>query len=358
MSRRVVVLGPMPPLKGGIAQHTWQIVRGFRRLGWCADAVSWAQLYPSRLYGREQWDGSRENADASIDWYLRWWNPWTWWRAGRRARHADLCVLPYVHPIHAPAMRIAIAAARPTPVAVHVHNAIPHESFPMAERAARLVAGAADLVVCHARSIEAELRSVGFTGPVSIVAHPPDIDIQPSALPAGPIRLVHLGYLRDYKGADVLLDALPSVLLRHPEVRLTVAGEIWDGDETPWREQVDRLGVSDAVDFRFDYLDDLELVQALLDHHLLVAPYRSATQSGVVAMALAAGRPVVASAVGGLPDVVVDGKTGALAQPGDAVDLAAAICRAIDQLEDLARGASATGFRWEDVAAALAGAAG
>ena len=118
-----------------------------------------------------------------------------------------------------------------------------------------------------------------------------------------------------------------------------------------------RAGLSEQVDLRLWYASDDEVERLLATHHAVLLPYRSATQSGIVPIALAAGRPVVATAVGGIAEVVEDGVNGTLATPGDADSLADAIERCAAQLTDLAAAATTVAESWDDVAAAVVKAA-
>ena len=112
------------------------------------------------------------------------------------------------------------------------------------------------------------------------------------------------------------------------------------------------------MDLHLRYAADDEVNDLLAKHHAALLPYRSATQSGIAPIALAAGRPVVATAVGGLRDVIRDGQNGTLAEPGDAASLAEAIERCAADLPTLAAGTTSSASTWDDVAAAVVRAAG
>ena len=98
---------------------------------------------------------------------------------------------------------------------------------------------------------------------------------------------------------------------------------------------------------------DEEIGPILAEHHLVVAPYRSATVSGIAPLAFATGRPMVVTPVGGLPEAVEHGVNGVVADAVDAVSVADAVLAAAEQLDELAAGAAASSSRWEDVASAL-----
>ena len=342
----VVVVGPFPPYKGGIAQHTAQLANGLsgrthvRRLGWI-------DQYPALLYGRPQVDSSA-GATASVENLLRWWNPFTWIRAGRELRSVDLAILPWVSPVHALTFLTMMTVARSTPVLVHVHNAAPHEPIPFSAFFLRQVLKRSKGMICHGQAIANEVAELGADLETRVVPHAPDLDVAVTSLPPRPpIELLFAGTIRGYKGLDLLLEAL--VILDRPDINITIAGEVWDEAARPTNAQL--TSVPGSVRTHLSYVSDDHLCELLESCHALVAPYRSASQSGIVALATAAGRPAVVTPVGALPEAIEDGVNGIVAtRPDDARSLAEAIDRLIVDLDSLALGAAAAISTWDDYA--------
>lgn len=352
-------LGPLPPLRGGIAQHSARLVEALRSLGHDVTAVSWAAQYPKQLYPGEERDPEAA-AVAGARYTMRWYDPTSWWRAGRRLRRCDVLVFPWVTPFQAPMYRVARLAARGVPAVSVVHNLVPHEPTRVDRALTRVGLGGIRGAVVHASEVAEQVNTRFPPTEVRLVHHPPNLPLHPTPLPPGPPwRALFLGFVRPYKGLDIALDALASLRRGGVDIDLTVAGQIW-GPAEPWRRQIEALDLDDHIDLRARYLPDREVAAALETHHLVVAPYRSATQSGIVPLAYAAGRPVVATAVGGLSDVVTEGLTGTLAPPDDPAAFAAAVERALDRLPDLAEGAAGSELvtTWEDVARCVIEAAG
>jgi glycosyltransferase involved in cell wall biosynthesis len=149
----------------------------------------------------------------------------------------------------------------------------------------------------------------------------PDIVVP---LPESPVRACFIKRHRRKYGPDVLLKAMVQVLTLLPDIKLTVAGK---GEMTPTlKAQVARLGLERNVEF-VGQVDNRDIYSLLAQHHIMVMP--SVTESfGVAALeASACGRPVVASNVGGIPEVLRDGVTGVLVPPRDVNRLAEAIIR-------------------------------
>jgi glycosyltransferase involved in cell wall biosynthesis len=237
---------------------------------------------------------------------------------------------------------------------VIVHNALPHESVPFAAPITRSVLSQADLLVAHAAEQVDELRSIGLERSLILPAfHPRFSAADLSALPEAAavaserdrqgnpeISLLAFGAIRPYKGIDLALDAL-ALLDRSVRVRLTVAGVFWDGGAS-LREQVSRLGLEDRVELRDGFVSNEEAALMFTAADASLLPYRSATQSGVVQLSFAYRTPVIATAVGGLPEAIDDGVDGLLVPPEDPAALAAAVQRLPQVQGRLAQGIERT----------------
>jgi glycosyltransferase involved in cell wall biosynthesis len=346
---RVLYVGPLPPFPGGISQHGSQLIRALTAEAHDVRAVSWHAQYPRMLYPGEQVDPDA-TPFPGVERLLAWYDPYSWRRAGHAARAADLLVLPWVTPVQAPAYRVMLGAAQPTPAVAIVHNPIPHEQRLFDEVLTRMVLRRLRGAVVHAEASLAALGRIAPGLPAAAIPHPPNLEVAATDLPpAPPYRLLFFGLVRPYKGLEVTLEALAKLAHREVPVELVVAGEFWEPVET-YRRQLDALGLSGRVDLRPGYVPDREVGDLLAASHLVVAPYRHATQSGIVPVAGRAGRAVVATTVGGLAEQVVDGVNGTLAPPSDANALATAIERALGALPALSAGAPRMTASWSDVA--------
>lgn len=343
----VAVVGPFPPIKGGISHHSASVAGALEAAGLEVHRYSWSAQYPKRLYGREQIDRTAVPTDG-VRWWLRWWDPLSWLRVARAVRSADAVFLPWVTPVHAiPQLVLAVASGN-TRVLMHVHNALPHEPLPFSRFWAKRVLRRADLILCHAESLADDVNELARAN-VQVTPLPPTLMLEASPLPARvPIRLLFLGIVRHYKGADIAVEAVEILHRRGVQVELTVAGEMWDRPAALESDHVD--GLAAAVTVIDKYLSDGEVASLIRDHHVLVAPYRTATQSAVVPLAFAAGRPVVGTTAGGLKDVLCDGVNATVCTPDDAEAFADAIERAIGTLDTLAAGATESAGSWDDYA--------
>jgi D-inositol-3-phosphate glycosyltransferase len=354
--RRFCVVAPTHPLTVGAAQFNAAMVHALRRRA-DVEFLSWKRPYPPVLYrGPVRDERSQPPWVEPAEFLLDWADPRTWRLAVARAEAfgAEAIVLPWVHPVSAPPYRWLLRASCGRFRRIMIcHNVLPHEPVPFARRLARSVFDKADIVVTHAPGQRAELEELGVSAAIVEAFHPlfvpgdlarePDqaaVDAERARFGAPGLLLLVYGAVRPYKGVDLALEALARVDPRL-DVHVVVAGRFW----TP-RSELEalarRLGVADRVELRDGYVsnEDTALLLAACDAVLL--PYRSATQSGVAALALGHGRPVVATSVGGLPAAIEHGVDGLLAQAGDVAALASAIERVAAERERLTAGARRT----------------
>jgi glycosyltransferase involved in cell wall biosynthesis len=318
----VGLVGPASPWVGGIASFTATLageLASTRRVRW----FSWQ--VPRILPPTTRVDAAADPTPAARA-ALAPYGVRSWAAVGRELHDCGTLLLTLTSPaLLAPYARLARAYREcGGHVVLLCHNVVAHELVPGYRTLARRVLRLADALVVHAGS-EATLAAELAPGvPVLEAFHPVYAEhVDPPPLP-GARRLLAFGHVRRYKGLPDLLDAL--VLL--PDASLDVVG-VFEEPIARYRRQVERLGLADRVRLVDAYVPDTDLRAVFARADAVVAPYRQASQSGVVHLAYSLGRPVVATAVGGLPDAVAEAVTGALAAPRDPASLAAAIERVL-----------------------------
>lgn len=193
---------------------------------------------------------------------------------------------------------------------------------PGLQRVQRAAYGAAHRVVANSQAAADRLRTEGVADE-KIIVIPNGIDpavFPPRRYSAHPRRIAVVACLREEKRIDVLIAAAPRILTRYPDAEIVIAGDGTCRDALV--AQARELGVSDRVTF-LGHRDDVPEVLAGAD--IFVLPSRSEAFPNSIMEAMASGLPVVASAVGGIPELVVDGRTGRLVPPGKPEALADAL---------------------------------
>jgi glycosyltransferase involved in cell wall biosynthesis len=138
----------------------------------------------------------------------------------------------------------------------------------------------------------------------------------------GPVMLF-FGFVRQYKGLEYLIRAMPQVL-RSVQVKLLIVGEFWE-DKEPYLKTIEELRLQGHIVVVDQYVPNEEVGLYFSAADVVVLPYVDATQSAIVSLAYAFDKPVITTDVGGLPEVVSDGETGFIVPPRDNEALAAAI---------------------------------
>ncbi len=347
---RLLVLGPGHPFRGGIARTTTELVGALRARSHRVPFLTPRRQYPPFLYpGAADRDPDACPRLADSHRVLDPLGPRAWPEARRRAlaEGAEAWIIPYWTWAWAPLWSFLLRTRRRPPVLAVVHNPSDHGARLPQRLAARRTLSRCQGLFTHAASLAA-LLSASYPG-VPTAFHP----IPPPTVPALPDKAasrralglpvqgrlaLFLGLIRPYKGVDVLLDALAR--MSDGDWSLAVAGEPWGGQEGVLTRRAKALGLQGRVRFHLRWVPEGEVPTWLGAADVMVLPYRSGSQSAVAPMALGSGVPVVASAVGGVPEVVEDGVNGLLVTPGSSADLAAALDR-LDgtTLEQLAAGA-------------------
>lgn len=338
---KVAVVGPTHPYKGGVAAHTTSLAHELAEAGHDVTLVSWSHLYPSKLYpGEQAVPGGAPDVEPFPRTVraLSWARPDTWVRTGRRLRGFDVVVvvhvIPAVVPAHLTLLRAAgvgrrsvqrgVRHAGPRTVVI-AHNVLPHETHPGDRELMKQLLERVDSVLVHS---DAQARLAYELGAprVSVTDLPPHL---PGGAPVdrvehdGPPRLLALGMVRDYKGVDLLMEALADV----PGPTLTVAGEMWGSSGERVKELARDPRLRDRVEVHGGYVPADRLAPLLASHDVLTLTYRSATASQNALLGQQHGLPVLASDVGTFGAQVRDGVDGLLVPPGDKAALVAALER-------------------------------
>lgn len=341
--RRFVLVGPVSPYRGGIAQFGETLWRKLEARGHAVTGVSFRRQYPGLLFpGTSQLEPApRPDAPAAAR-LLDTLNPLSWRRAARYARQQQPDAVLFQHwmPFFAPAYG---AMARRLPGVRRlalVHNALPHERRPGDAALTRYFVRACDAFLTLSDAVADDLERLGARGPVRRLRHPvydrfgappPRGEARRRlGLPPGALVLLFFGLVRRYKGLDVLLEALPGVVARRPDTVLVVAGEFYEA-LAPYQAQIERLGLSTHVHVHPRFIPDEEVPLFFGAADLVVQPYRSATQSGVAQVAFHFERPLVITDVGGLAETVPDGVAGLVVPPDNPEALTVAIARFVQE---------------------------
>ncbi|MCI9315528.1 MAG: glycosyltransferase [Lachnospiraceae bacterium] len=328
MSRKkIILIGPVYPYKGGISHYTGLMYRELCKKH-DVEMLSYKMQYPKVLFHKEQRDYSNDSFKIeNTNYMLHTANPFNIIKTARyvRKQRPDLVVIQWWHPYFAPCYYLLAKLMGRQNLVFVCHNVFPHERFPLDRFLTRLALRQGSHYIVHAAKEGKELQKIKSNPDYVVTPHPTYNAFRFEGMSKEEARkrleiiqkekvLLFFGYVREYKGLKYLLQAMPLISAKEESIRLFVAGE-FGSDREEYRQLISKLGIQGRVSIVDRYMPDREVEQYFAAADLVVLPYVSATQSGIVQVAYGFTKPVVVTDVGGLPDVVDDGKTGYVVEP-------------------------------------------
>jgi glycosyltransferase involved in cell wall biosynthesis len=324
----VVIIGPAHPLRGGLATFNQRLAKEFIQSGYDCSIYSFSLQYPSFLFpGKTQYTDEPAPEGINIHTVINSVNPFNWIKIGNRLKkeRPDIIVVRYWLPVMGPALGTILRRVKKnkhTRIVCIADNVIPHEKRFGDKPFTKYFLKSCDAFITMSEKVMQDLRLFEKTKQVKLVQHPlydtfGDIISKAEArkhlgLPENEKIVLFFGFIRRYKGLDVLLEAMSY--LKNSGIKLLVAGEFYE-DEKPYKEQIEKLGIKDQLILRTDFIPDSEVKYYLCAADAVTQPYRNATQSGVTPLAYHFEKPMVVTNVGGLPALVPHEKAGLVVAP-------------------------------------------
>jgi glycosyltransferase involved in cell wall biosynthesis len=364
--KKIIIIGPAHPLRGGLASYDERLAREFQSNGYDTEIYTFSLQYPGFLFpGTTQYSSEPAPADIKIRVRINSVNPLNWIKVGNELAKMkpDIIVVRFWLPVMGPCLGTILRLVKKnkhTRVVCIADNVIPHEKRKGDKAFTRFLFKPVDAFITMSEKVLEDLKMFEPSKPARFVLHPlydnfgPPVSKAEARLKLGlpeQARIVlFFGFIRKYKGLDILLDAISILRDRIPwsstniqrdsmeirrnktRVKLLLAGEFYE-DEKPYLEQIKRLRLDDEIFMHTGFIPDSEVRYYLCAADCLVQPYRQATQSGVTPLAYFYQVPMVVTNVGGLPDLVPDGKVGMVAEP-NAMDIADKIVICLEMGQD------------------------
>lgn len=369
--KRIIIVGPAYPYRGGIADFNERLSREFQREGHEVIIYTFTLQYPGFLFpGKTQYSTSPAPEDLTIVRKMNSINPLNWLKVGREIRRQkpDMVMIRFWLPFLAPCLgTIARVVRRDKNIKVValLDNVIPHEHRIGDRVFARYMIKSVGGYVAMSDAVLGDAKSFEDTKPCWLTPHPlydnfgdkvtREETIAHLGLDAEYRYILFFGLIRDYKGLDLLLRAFADKRLRGKKVKLIVAGEFYSNAER-YEQLEQELALTEHIVWYKEFVpaDKVRYYFAAAD--LVAQPYKTATQSGITQIAYHFERPMLVTNVGGLAEIVPHGKVGYVVQP-DADDIANALVDFVDhrQASDFAEGIAAekTKYTWDKMTAAL-----
>lgn len=336
--KKIVLIGPVYPYKGGIAHYTSLMYRSLAEKH-DVTMISYKMQYPKLLFKNEQKDYSNDMFKIEgAQFLIHTANPFNILSVGRKIKklQPDLVIMQWWHPYFAPCYWLLEKSIGKKIRKLFIcHNVFPHERFPMDRKLTKTVMKNGDAFIVHSKSDGEDLLTIKQDAKYKQNPHPTynafkmrDISEEQAREELQESKdarlLLFFGFVREYKGLKHLLNAMPQVKEKLGNVKLLVVGSFGD-DKEEYMQLIQKHEIVDCVEVIDGYTPDGEVEKYFAASDLVVLPYESATQSGIVQIAYGFEKPVIVTNVGGLPDVVTDQKTGYVVEAKNPKALADAV---------------------------------
>jgi D-inositol-3-phosphate glycosyltransferase len=317
---KIFIIGPAYPLRGGLATFDELFCKAFNEQGHDCEIISYSLQYPNFLFpGSTQFDTSG-NAPKNIKIHtlINSVNPLSWIKTARfiKKQKPDFIVFRFWIPFMGPALGSIARMVRKSGVKVLAitDNVIPHETRPGDVAFAKYFINACDGFVTMSKAVMKDLEKFTSTVHKKYLLHPlytsfgeklNKIDARKAlVLPTDKQLVLFFGLIRNYKGLDMLLDAM-NELKSNPNINLVIAGEFYE-DKQPYLDLIKKYGIENQVILHGKFIanEDVKLYFSAAD--LVALPYRSATQSGVTQVSFHFEVPTLVTNVGGLGEIIPD----------------------------------------------------
>ncbi len=346
---KVVILGSAYPLRGGgLATFNERLAREFMAQGHEVIIYTFSLQYPGILFpGKTQYSDEAPPADLDIRVKVNSINPFNWIKMGRELKklRPDLLVVRYWLPFMAPCLGTISGMVRKnkhTTVVAITDNILPHEKRPGDSLLTRYFLGKIHGFVSMTEAVAGQLMKFGVDkSRVALCPHPlydnfgelveSEVAREKLGIKYTKNLVLFFGFIRDYKGLDLLLKAFAREEIRELPVRLLVAGEFYTRPET-YYELAESLKINDRVIWHTHFIPNDRVKHYFCAADLVAQPYKSATQSGVTQIAYHFEKPMLVTNVGGLPEMVSDGKAGYVVNP-DPESIASSIAGFVNKNE-------------------------
>jgi glycosyltransferase involved in cell wall biosynthesis len=328
---KVVIIGPAYPLRGGLATYNERLARAFQVAGDEVEIVTFSLQYPNFLFpGQTQYSTEAPPEGIFIQAFINSVNPVTWFRTGNKLRRQmpDLVIfrfwLPFMGPAFGTIARM-IARNRHTKILAITDNIIPHEKRIGDAPFTNYFLSACQGYITMSRAVLQDLTRLQPDKPKIYHPHPLYDNFGeplPKAtakqllnLPPENSYILFFGFIRAYKGLDLLLQAFADErLAQMKHLKLIIAGEFYE-DPQPYNDLIQRYNLEDRLVRATDFIPNAEVVRYFCAADIVVQPYKHATQSGVSQIAYHFDKPMLVTDVGGLAELIPDGRAGYVTSP-------------------------------------------
>ena len=331
--QKIIIIGPAHPLRGGLASFNERMALEFQHAGHSVEVYSFSLQYPSLLFpGKSQFSSEPTPKNILIHTVINSINPFNWIKIGKeiKNKNPDLVVFRYWIPFMAPCFGTIskmIKRNHHTKIMCIADNILPHEKRIGDYQLTSFFVKNIDGFITMSEKVTHDLLKFSDKKPFKQALHPlydnfgEKIDKRLSRnklhLDDDKNILLFFGFIREYKGLDLLIQAMADERIKNKNYYLVVAGEFYQKKE-PYLDLIHQKGLENQIKIIEDFIPDSMVKYYCCASDVIVQPYKRATQSGVTPLAYHFEKPMIVTNVGGLPNMVKNEETGLIAEPNPA----------------------------------------
>lgn len=333
MPQKIIIIGPAYPLRGGgIATFNERLAKEFIDEGFDTTIYTFSYQYPSFLFpGKTQYSSESAPAGIPIKIKINSVNPFNWIKVGNELKNLkpDMIVVRYWLPFMGPCLGTILRRVKKnhhTKIICIADNVLPHEKRPGDKMFTRYFIKPVNGFITMSEKVLEDLKHFAKNKPAKLVPHPlydnfgaiisKEDARKKLEISAEDKIILFFGFIRKYKGLDILLNAFKKVIQEKKigNLKLLIAGEFYE-DEKNYEALLNDPAIKNNLILHTHFIPNSEVKYYLCAADCVIQPYRSATQSGVTPLAYHFEKPMIVTNVGGLPSMVADKKTGLIAEP-------------------------------------------
>ena len=321
--KKVIIIGPAFPFRGGIANFNNALAKAYHDRGDEVVLYSFTLQYPSFLFpGTTQYESGQPPKDLKIKTLINSVNPWSWIKVARKINreNPDYVIIRYWLPFMAPCLgSIARLLNKKIKILAITDNVIPHEKRIGDSVFTKYFVKSCTAFLSLSESVLNDLSKFTSTTYKKFIPHPIyDIfgdkiskkkAIENLGLNPTDKHLLFFGFVRKYKGLDLMLEAMGDERIKAMGIKLIIAGEFYD-DKQEYSDMISDLGITKDIIMKSDFIPAEEVKNYFCAADMITQTYRTATQSGITQIAYSFERPMLVTDVGGLAEIVPHHKVG------------------------------------------------
>lgn len=327
---KIAIIGTSWPFRGGLAAYNERLAKAFVDAGHEVKIHTFSLQYPGFLFpGKTQLASWEKPADLNIVEDVNSVNPINWLITGNKIKNErpDLVVVKFWLPFMGPAFGTILRRIKSnghTKVVSILDNIIPHEARFGDRPFTNYFTKPVDAFLSQSASVQEDLSQFDTVKPRTLNPHPlfdnfgaresVELARQHIGVPIEGIYFLFFGFIRDYKGLDLLVEAMSDPRLKASGAKVIVAGEFYSNEEK-YLQLIKKHGVSDDIILKTEFIPDDQVAHFFNACDVVVQPYKDATQSGVTQIAYHFEKPMIVTNVGGLAEIVPHGKSGFVCEP-------------------------------------------